>query len=92
MSDMPLFGKGQYFLGFVEHEEVEKLLTLLEKYKCKSYEINCDLGRVELDNPFRIDSIRKRIWRHRWAIHKNWIDENPDLNDFDPRKKYNVSG
>jgi len=42
---------------------------------------------VFVDNPFRIDSIRKRLWGHRWATHKNWVDENPKLKDFDPRQK-----
>jgi len=27
------------------------------------------------------------LWGHRWAIHSDWLTENPDLKDFDPRRK-----
>jgi len=88
MSMMPKFEKGPwFFLGHDLNKTDPKLLGLLVKYKVKA-DFRDHHGRsvVYVNNPFRIDSIRKRLWGHRWAIHKNWLSENPDLKDFDPRR------
>ena len=82
---MPLFKSDWHFFGFVQKNEIEDLEKLLIKYKCKKR--YGPSGLVHLNDPFRIDSIRKRLWGHRWATSKNWIDENPHLKDFDPRAK-----
>lgn len=89
MSAMPRFEKDWYFLGFVQDDERSKLEQLATKYKCALQQRHAQMGNkraIYSNNPFRIDSIRKRLWDHRWAIHKNWVDENPKLKDFDPRK------
>ncbi len=84
-NDMPRFEKDWYFLGFVDRHDLKQLSELLAKYKCTMKDGSRD--SVYVNNPFRIDSLRKRLWGHRWAIHKNWVDENPKLKDFDPRQK-----
>ena len=85
MSAMPQFEKDWYFLGYADRSDYPELSELLAKYKCTMKDGSRD--SVYVNNPFRIDSIRKRLWGHRWATHKNWVDENPELKDFDPRKK-----
>ena len=84
-NDMPRFEKDWYFLGFVDQCDYQELSGLVAKYKCTMKDGSRD--SVYVNNPFRIDSLRKRLWGHRWAIHKNWVDENPKLKDFDPRQK-----
>ena len=84
-NDMPRFEKDWYFLGFMDRYDFKQLSELLAKYKCTMKDGSRD--SVYVNNPFRIDSIRKRLWGHRWATHKNWVDENPKLKDFNPRKK-----
>ena len=84
MSAMPRFEKDWYFLGSVDRYDYKEFIELLAKYKCTMKD--SPSNSVYVDNPFRIDSIRKRLWGHRWATHKNWVDENPHLKDFDPRK------
>ena len=81
---MPRFEKDWYFLGYADRSDYPELSELLAKYKCTMKDGSRD--SVYVNNPFRIDSIRKRLWGHRWAINKNWVNENPDLADFDPRK------
>ena len=85
MSDMPRFEQDWFFLGFVQEDEFEELFQLAKKYKC---DLNHDQKNqaVYTNNPFRIDSVRKRLWGHRWAIDKEWVSNNPDLAGFDPRK------
>ena len=84
LNDMSRFGKDWYFLGSVDRYDYKEFIELLAKYKCTMKD--SPSNSVYVDNPFRIDSIRKRLWGHRWATHKNWVDENPELKDFDPRK------
>jgi len=90
MTDfMPKFDRGSWFyLGHDLSETDPKLLELLAKYKVKA-DFRNHRGRavVYVDNPFRIDSIRKRLWGHRWAVHSDWLNENPDMQSFDPRRK-----
>ena len=93
MNDsMPNFDKnGWFFLGFVDGGEFKELQPLIAKYKCKlktnePEEKYGNLHGAFVDCPFRIDSIRKRLWGHRWATYKNWVNDNPELKDFDPRK------
>ena len=86
---MPKFDRGSwFFLGHDLTERDQKLQELLTKYKVKA-DFREYRGRsaVFVNNAFRIDSIRKRLWGHRWAIHSDWLTENPDLKDFDPRRK-----
>jgi len=85
MSAMPRFEKDWYFLGFAQEDELPQLFELAKKYKC---ELKTEGKRcaVYSNNPFRIDSIRLRLWGHRWAINKTWLAENPHLSGFDPRK------
>ena len=96
-NDMPRFEKDWYFLGYVERSDYPELSELLAKYKCTMKDgarikesvltlTGSTRYSVYVNNPFRIDSIRKRLWGHRWAINKGWLDENPELKDFDPRK------
>jgi len=85
-NNMPRFEKDWYFLGFAQEDELPKLLELAKKYKCE-LKATDKRGAVFSNNPFRIDSIRKRLWGHRWAIHEQWVNENPDLAGFDPRAK-----
>ena len=87
-DSMPKFEtSGWYFFGYDLEKTDPEFQQLLAKYK-----VNADFrdyrGRsaVFVDNCFRIDSIRKRLWGHRWAIHSDWLNENPDLKDFDPRR------
>ena len=82
---MPRFDRDWYFLGFVDEGDSQELNELAAKYKCK-LKSQGNKNAVYSSNPFRIDSIRKRLWGHRWAIHKDWLRENPELKDFDPRK------
>jgi len=84
-SDMPRFEKDWYFLGFVDRYDYKEFIELLAKYKCTMR--GGPRKSVFVNNPFRIDSIRKRLWGHRWATHKDWMSENPSLADFDPRAK-----
>jgi len=85
-NDMPNFTKSEWDLfGTVEDSDKPVLEKLLKKYKCKARYLSD--GKTYVDNIFRIDSIRLRLWGHRWATYKNWIDENPELKDFDPRKR-----
>jgi len=86
---MPKFDRGSwFFLGHDLTERDQKLQELLTKYKVKA-DFREYRGRsaVFVNNAFRIDSIRKRLWGHRWATHKDWMSENPSLADFDPRAK-----
>ena len=85
MTNMPRFEKDWYFLGFVDRYDYKEFIELLAKYKCTMR--GGPRKSVFVNNPFRIDSIRKRLWGHRWAIHKDWVNENPSLADFDPRAK-----
>ena len=88
-NSMPKFDRGSwFFLGHDLTERDQKLQELLTKYKVKA-DFREYRGRsaVFVNNAFRIDSIRKRLWGHRWAIHSDWLTENPDLKDFDPRQK-----
>jgi len=77
-----------WLFGYDVDETDQKFQELLKKYKAVADFRTID-GRtiVFINDPFRIDSIRKRLWGHRWATHKNWVSENPDLADFDPRRK-----
>ena len=84
MSAMPRFEKDWYFLGSVDRYDYKEFIELLEKYKCTMKD--SPSNSVYINNPFRIDSIRKRLWGHRWAINKTWLEENPHLAGFDPRK------
>ena len=86
---MPKFERGDwFFLGHDLAETNPKLQELLTKYKVKA-DFRNFRGRsvVYVNNAFRIDSIRKRLWGHRWAIHADWVRENPEFKDFDPRRK-----
>ena len=85
MSAMPRFEKDWYFLGFAQKDELPQLFELAKKYKC-DLKTEGKRGIVYSNNPFRIDSIRLRLWGHRWAINKTWLEENPHLSGFDPRK------
>ena len=88
-NSMPKFDRGSwFFLGHDLTERDQKLQELLTKYKVKA-DFRDYRGRsaVFVNNAFRIDSIRKRLWGHRWAIHSDWLAENPELKDFDPRQK-----
>ena len=89
MSMMPKFEKGTwFFLGHDLKETDPKLLKLLVKYKVKAdFRVHRGRSVVYVNNPFRIDSIRKRLWGHRWAIHSDWLREHPDMKNFDPRRK-----
>jgi len=84
MSAMPRFEKDWYFLGYVDRSDYPELFKLLAKYKCTMKD--GPRYSVYVNNPFRIDSIRLRLWGHRWAINKTWLEENPHLSGFDPRK------
>jgi len=86
MSDMPRFEQDWYFVGFVKETELPELFQLAKKYKC-DLKHDDKVKAVYSNNPFRIDSIRKRLWGHRWAINNNWVKDNPQLAGFDPRKK-----
>ena len=86
MADMPRFEQDWYFVGFVQQDELPQLFELAKKYKC-DLKHDDKVKAVYSNNPFRIDSIRKRLWGHRWAINSEWVNENPELADFDPRKK-----
>ena len=86
---MPKFERGSwFFLGHDLTERDQKLQELLTKYKVKA-DFRDYRGRsaVFVNNAFRIDSIRKRLWGHRWAIHSDWLTENPDMQTFEPRRK-----
>ena len=86
---MPKFDRGSwFFLGHDLTERDQKLQELLTKYKVKA-DFREYRGRsaVFVNNAFRIDSIRKRLWGHRWAIHSDWVAENPEFKNFDPRQK-----
>ena len=86
---MPKFDKGRwFFLGHDLNKTDPKLVKLLAKYKVKA-DFRTLRGRsvVYVNNPFRIDSIRMRLWGHRWAIHSDWLREHPDMKNFDPRRK-----
>ena len=86
---MPKFDRGPWFyLGHDLSKTDPKLCKLLANYKVKA-DFREHRGRsvVYVDNPFRIDSIRKRLWGHRWAVHSDWLKEHPDMKDFDPRRK-----
>jgi hypothetical protein len=85
MSDMPRFEQDWFFLGFVKETELPELFELAKKYKC-DLKHDEKVKAVYSNNPFRIDSIRKRLWGHRWAISSEWLEENPQLAGFDPRK------
>ena len=74
-----------YFLGFVEQSEQEKLFKIAKNYKC-DLRMDQESTAVFCDNAFRIDSIRNKLWGHRWAINKDWVEKNPQLAGFDPRK------
>lgn len=82
---MPRFERDWFFLGFAQQDELPQLFELAKKYKC-DLKTEGERGIVYSNNPFRIDSIRLRLWGHRWAIHNEWVKENPDLVGFDPRK------
>jgi hypothetical protein len=89
MTMMPKFDKGPwFFLGHDLNKADPKLLELLAKYKVKA-DFRQYRGRsaVFVNNPFRIDSIRQRLWGHRWAVHSDWLNEHPDWAGFDPRRK-----
>jgi len=90
MTDlMPKFDRGPwFFLGHDLSETDPKLLELLAKYRVKA-DFREYRGRsaVFIDSAFRIDSIRKRLWGHRWAVHSDWLKENPDMQTFEPRRK-----
>ena len=77
-----------FFLGHDLSATDPKLLELLTKYKVKA-DFREYRGRsaVFVNNAFRIDSIRKHLWGHRWAIHSDWLTENPEFKNFDPRQK-----
>ena len=81
---MPRFEGKWFFLGYVDRYDYKEMCSLLTKYKTEMK--GGPKGSVYVDNPFRIDSIRKRLWGHRWAINKTWLDENPHMIGFDPRK------
>ncbi len=86
---MPKFERGGwFFLGHDLNESSIELQELLQKYKVKA-DFRNYRGRsaVFVNNAFRVDSIRKRLWGHRWAVHSDWLDENQDLRNFDPRQK-----
>ena len=86
---MPRFEQDWYFLGFVKQEELNDLFELAKKNKC-DLKHDEKTKAVYSDNPFRIDSIRKRLWGHRWAINEDWVKENPHLSGFDPRKRKKI--
>ena len=88
-NSMPKFERGGwFFLGHDLNESSIELQELLQKYKVKA-DFRNYRGRsaVFVNNAFRVDSIRKRLWGHRWAVHSDWLDENQDLRNFDPRQK-----
>ena len=88
-NSMPKFDRGGwFFLGHDLAESDSEFQQLLAKYKVKA-DFRNFRGRsaVFVDNAFCVDSIRKRLWGHRWAVHSDWLSENPDLADFDPRQK-----
>jgi hypothetical protein len=77
-----------FFLGHDLSATDPKLLELLKKYKVKAdFRVYRGRSAVFVDSPYRIGSIRKRLWGHPWAIHSDWLAENPELKDFDPRRK-----
>jgi len=85
-SDMPSFESKWFFLGYADRYDYKELSELLAKYKCTMKDNPNPSNSVYVDNPFRIDSIRKRLWGHRWATDKDWLANNPHEKDFDPRK------
>ena len=77
-----------FFLGHDLSANDPKLLELLKKYKVRAdFRVYRGRSAVFVNNAFQIDSIRLRLWGHRWAIHSDWLAENPELKDFDPRRK-----
>jgi len=85
---MPSFEDKWFFLGHVRPSEQEELQSLLKKYNVRGRDEfpYSDPTAIYVDNAFRIDSIRKRLWGHRWATDKDWLANNPHEKDFDPRK------
>ena len=61
MSDMPRFERDWFFLGFAQQNELPQLFELAKKYKC-DLKTEGERGIVYSNNPFRIDSIRLRLW------------------------------
>jgi hypothetical protein len=66
-----------FFLGHDLSANDPKLLELLKKYKVKA-DFRAYRGRsaVFVNSPYRIGSIRKRLWGDPWAIHSDWQAEN----------------
>lgn len=76
-----------FFVGFVKDGEYNRARQIAESYKCKyKGDIYSDTAFF-VDNGFRVSSIRNKLWGHRWAIHCNWLSENPDMEHFNPSEK-----
>ena len=85
-SGMPLFEGRWFYFGLVSPNEIEDFKKLTEKYKVKyKTEEHETKTCFYLNDPWRVDSIRKRLWGHRWAVYKNWLKEHPQWEGYDPR-------
>ena len=66
-----------FFLGHDLSATDPKLLELLKKYKAQAdFRVYRGRSAVFVDSPYRIGSIRKRLWGDPWAIHSDWQAEN----------------
>jgi len=66
-----------FFLGHDLSSNDPKLLELLKKYKVKAdFRVYRGRSAVFVNSPYRISSIRKRLWGDPWAIHSDWQAEN----------------
>jgi hypothetical protein len=75
-----------FLLGKVERKELLRCKFLCRQYKV-AFEIKATDGsksEVWIEDPEAVYAIREEMWDHKWATHKDWLEQNKEYEMFDP--------